>query len=196
MKKQIGPSIHLFPSPVTLIVSGTKEYPNIITIAWISTVSNNPPTIAFSLLNKRYSLALIRRNPNFTVNIPSAQKYAQTDYCGIVSGNKTNKFQDTGFTPINSKKVNVPIIKECPLNLECVVVKEVELGERIIIFGEILETHIDSDKIDENNKIDIQKIDPLVFCTSVREYWSIGRKVGLGFNAGVEFSKNIKKSKG
>jgi flavin reductase (DIM6/NTAB) family NADH-FMN oxidoreductase RutF len=177
--------------PAALVVTGTAENPNIITIGWISIVSGNPPTIAFSLLNKRHSLQLIRKNSVFTVNIPPADKYKEADYCGIVSGKNTNKFKDVNFTAMESLKVDVPLIKECPLNMECRVIKEMELGERIIIFGEILETHVDSDKF-SNNKIDIKKINPLVYCSTIREYWTIGEKLGLGFSAGNYFTKKTK----
>ncbi|MDD5570133.1 MAG: flavin reductase family protein [Bacteroidales bacterium] len=193
MKKQIGASTTFFPMPSALVVTGTAKNPNIITIGWICIVSGNPPTIAFSLLNKRHSLQLIRKNPVFTVNIPPADKYKEVDYCGIVSGKDTNKFRDVNFTALKSLNVDVPHIKECPLNMECKVIKEMELGERAIIFGEILETHVDSDKFTKN-KIDVKKINPLVYCSTVREYWNLGEKIGLGFSAGNCFPKE-KKSK-
>lgn len=187
MKIQLGPSDIFFPVPAALIVSGTYEHPNIITVSWIGIMGSDPPTMAISLKKSRYSLKLIRDSNEFTVNIPSAELFKETDYCGIVSGRKRNKFNDISFTPLKSAKIDTPIIKECPFNMECKAKKEVEVGEYVVFFGEIVETHIDEDKINTSNmKIDISKVNPLVYCATVREYWKLGEKLGTGFNAGKE----------
>jgi len=187
MKIQLGPSDILFPVPAALIVSGTYEHPNIITVSWIGIMGSDPPVIAISLKHGRYSLELIRDSNEFTVNIPSAEHYRETDYCGLVSGRRRNKFNDTTFTPLRSVKIDTPIIKECPFNMECKVKNEIEVGEYVVFFGEIVETHIDEDKINTSNmKIDISKVNPLVYCATVREYWKLGKKLGKGFNVGKD----------
>ena len=194
MKTQLGPSSILFPVPSALVVSGDLEEPNIITVAWIGIMSSSPPTIGISLKKSRYSLELIRKTKEFTVNIPQSDKFKEVDYCGIVSGRKRNKFSDTGFTPQESLKIVPPIIEECPFNIECRLIKEIELGEWMMLLGEIVETHIDKDKINNAHisEIDIAKIDPLVYCATVREYWKLGSKLGDGFNAGKAILEQIK----
>lgn len=186
MKIQLGPTDIFFPVPAALIVSGSMEKSNIVTVAWIGMMGSSPPVIAISLKKNRYSLELIRQTKEFTVNIPSAEHFKETDYCGLVSGAHTNKLADIGFTAIASKEIAAPIIQECPFNLECKVVKEeVELGQWVVIFGEIVETHIDEDKIDiSNKKINISKVNPLVYCATIREYWQLDKKIGKGFSAG------------
>lgn len=186
-KKQLGATDMFFPVPAALIACGTSKKMNIITIAWIGIAASNPPIISISIKKSRFSLELIRNVGEFSVNIPSTEYFKETDYCGIISGEKTDKFQDTGLTPLKSKKISVPIIKECPYNLECMKVHEVEFGEYVVIFGEIVETHIDSNKIDAlTNEIDIGKVDPIVYCARIREYWKLGNKIGKGFEAGKE----------
>ena len=188
MKVQLGPTNIFFPVPAALVVTGLMEKPNIITVAWIGMMSASPPTIAISLKKSRYSLELIRKTKQFTVNIPSAEQFKETDYCGLVSGKDTDKFTNTNFTPIASQKIEAPIIEQCPFNLECRVIKEeVELGQWVVIFGEIVEAHIDEDKINLSNKtVDIAKVNPLVYCATIREYWQLDKKIGNGFSAGKE----------
>ena len=195
MKIQLGPSDILFPVPSALIVSGSFEKPNIITIAWIGIMGSSPPVVGISLKKSRYSLDSIRNTKEFTVNIPSADKFREVDYCGIVSGRKRDKFIDINFTPLRSAKIDAPIIKECPFNMECVVIKEVELGEWVLFLGEIVETYVDEDKINisNKNKIDIAKVNPLVYCATVREYWELGNKLGDGFHAGKEILNKLKR---
>ena len=188
MKIQLGPSDIFFPVLAALVVTGSADKPNIVTVAWIGMMASTPPVIAISLKSNRYSLELIRETKQFTVNIPSAEQFKEADYCGLVSGKDRDKFNDTNFTPIASKKIDAPIIEQCPFNLECRVIKEeIELGQWVVIFGEVVETHIDEDKIDLPSKdIDIAKVNPLVYCATIREYWQLGKKLGKGFSAGKE----------
>ena len=75
MKQQLGPSNALFPVPASLVVSGTGEEANIITIAWIGIVSATPPTVALSIKKSRHSLGKMRELGEFTVNIPTADYF-------------------------------------------------------------------------------------------------------------------------
>lgn len=194
-KKQLGPTNIFFPIPAALIVCGLDNA-NIITIAWIGIAASNPPVISISVKKRRFSMELIRKNGEFTVNIPSSKYFIETDYCGIVSGKNTNKFSDTGFTQVKGKKINVPLIKECPYNLECRTVREIEIGDYMVFYGEIVEAHIDSDKIDVlTGEILIEKIDPLVYCAVIREYWDIGKRIGKGFESGKKLKKCLNNSK-
>ena len=171
----------LFPVPSALVVSGVGTDNNIITIAWIGIVGSNPPAIGISLHKNRYSLSLIKQTQEFTVNIPRQSDYEKVDYCGMVSGKNTNKFNDTGFTRMDGCKVKIPIIKECPFNIECRVLQEVDLLDYMLVIGEILEVSIDTDCLDDNKKVSVAKVDPLVYIPTIREYWSVGQKLADSF---------------
>jgi len=45
MKSTFGPQKLMFPCPTGLVVTGTMEKANIVTIAWISLLTTSPPTI-------------------------------------------------------------------------------------------------------------------------------------------------------
>jgi len=196
MKKQLGPSDAIFPVPAALIVSGINEDANIITLAWVGIASSTPPTIGISIRKPRYSLELIRKTKEFSVNFPDASIFKEVDYCGITTGRKRNKFKDTGLTPIESKKIKPPIIKECPYNIECRVSQEIIIGDYVHILGEVLESHVDEDKADKSKRagFDMLKINPLVYFAEAREYWTVGEMLGYGFNAGKEIKEKIKKA--
>ena len=196
MKKQLGPTDVIFPVPAALVVSGRGEAANTLTIAWIGILSSTPPTIGISLNKKRYSLELIHKYQEFTVNFPAAGQFREVDYCGISSGRKRNKFKDTGLTPVPGAVINTPLIQECPYNIECKVTQEIELGEYTLFMAEIVETHVDEAHFDPTNRanINIASLDPLVYCAVIREYWRLGEKLGKGFDAGIPIMKAVEGS--
>lgn len=187
MKTKLGPQRILFPLPTVLVVSGDMKNTNIVTIAWISILSSKPPTLGISVGTKGYSGELIKKNKNFTVNIATEEIMIESDFCGITSGRDTDKFEKTGLTKISSSIIKSPIIKECPLNLECKLVKADIVGTTNHFIAEIVETHIDTNKIkDPHNPrtIDIDAIQPLIYITGAREYRRIGEKIGDAYEIG------------
>jgi flavin reductase (DIM6/NTAB) family NADH-FMN oxidoreductase RutF len=182
MKIQKNPYTALFPCPVVLVscVDSTGN-PNIITLAWAGTICSEPPMVGVSIRPTRYSYQLIKDTKEFVVNIPPAKFIQETDYCGVASGKDVDKFYETKFTPEKAQKVNVPMIQECPVNLECVLTDTISLGAHDLFLGEVVQVHIDENVLDEKGKIDFSKADPFVF--NIGEYWNLNKKIGsYGFS--------------
>jgi flavin reductase (DIM6/NTAB) family NADH-FMN oxidoreductase RutF len=191
MKARLGPKDKIIPHPVALVVSGSFRNPNIVTVGKIGIVASDPPVVGISLRKDRYSLQLIRETGQFSVNTPSSKHCRETDYCGIVSGRDSDKIKDIKMTPLRSSLIDSPILKECPYNLECKVIQEIMLGDWVLLLAEICEVHVDEDKLIDSvtGSIDITKVDPMVFCSSINEYRVLGKKVGKGFHDGNSLRK-------
>ena len=183
-KIQIKPEPALFPLPVILVTCVDKAgKPNIITLAWAGMVCSEPPMLSISIRPHRYSYGLIKESGEFVVNIPSSDIMRQTDICGTVSGKDTDKFALTKLTPEKAKAVKPPLIKECPVNLECKVKQTLILGTHEVFIGEIVAVHIDESVMTPSNSaenlrgIDYAKAKPFTFNRS--EYWSLKDKIGF-----------------
>lgn len=177
----------MFPCPTSLVVTGTMEKANIVTIAWVSLLTSQPPTLGISVGQEGYSGKEIKKNGDFTVNIASVDIMTEADFCGITSGRDIDKFRATGLTKMASKIVKSPIIKECPLNLECVLVESKIIGTTNHFVGRIVETHIDTDKLTDTTEytsFDIEAINPLIYIGGAREYRKIGEKTGDAYQVG------------
>ncbi|MFO7924145.1 MAG: flavin reductase family protein [Bacteroidales bacterium] len=187
MKTTFGPQKLMFPCPTGLVVTGTMEKANIVTIAWISLLTSSPPTIGVSVGTRGFSGNEIKKNGEFTVNIASVDIMVEADFCGITSGSEVDKFAETGLTKMNSKVVKPPIIKECPLNLECVLTESRIFGSTNHFAGRIVETHIDNDKLNDSSdytSFDIEAVNPLIYIGGAREYRQIGKKTGDAYKVG------------
>jgi len=182
-KINFPPNEALYPLPVVLVSSGDKDRANIITIAWCGVVSSEPPLLSVSIRPSRYSHKIVSEVGDFVINIPSEKLLKKTDFCGIVSGScSVDKFKSCGFTKIASLKVSSPIIAQCPVNIECKVIKSLKLGAHDMFIGEVLAVHVDKDILNKNGGIDYTKAKPFVFNRG--EYWNLGKKIGhYGFSS-------------
>ncbi len=192
MKTTFGPKKIMFPCPAALIVTGNMEKANIATIAWVSLLTSSPPTLGISVGERGYTGGEIKKNGEFTVNIATVDIMREADFCGITSGREVDKFKESGLTKMESKIVSAPIIKECPLNLECVLVDSGVFGSTNHFVGKIVETHIDTDKLkDESDytSFDTLAMNPLIYIGGAREYRRIGEKTGDAYSIGESLKK-------
>lgn len=123
--------------PVVLsTVSGEKD--NIITLAMCHVFSFKPPYLGIGVGPKRFSYSLFKKSKDFGINIPDRTLVTQTDICGTKSGRKVDKFQAACLTKEKAERISAPLIAECPVNIECVKVKEIEAGDHTWFIGEIV----------------------------------------------------------
>lgn len=177
-KLDFPPSEALYPVPVVLVSCLDKDAGrgNIITIAWCGIVASNPPLVSVSIRPSRHSHALITKEREFVINVPRAGMLRETDLCGIHSGSKVDKFKHCDLTPVPASKVAAPMIKECPVNIECKLTKILKLGSHDMFIAEVVSVHADSDIAASNGTIDYAKAGPIVF--NKGEYWDLGKKIG------------------
>ncbi|MFX0122423.1 MAG: flavin reductase family protein [Candidatus Hodarchaeota archaeon] len=154
-KDLYGPTVAWFLAPVVLVSCTNEKKANIITIAWTGVVCSKPPLISISIRPSRFSYELISSSREFVINIPTLEQLKETNFCGSKSGKDTDKWTACGFTPEKGIKVSAPLIKECPVNIECKVVKTLgDIGTHTIFIGEVLEVHVNS-QIAPNTVLDI-----------------------------------------
>ncbi len=189
-KKLLKPQTLFVPLPAVMIsCQSGDEKPNIITASWVGICCSEPPMISLALRKSRYSHSIIEKSREFVINLTTEELFKVTDYCGMVSGKDVDKFKETKLTPIKGAKIKAPLIKECPVNLECEVRKIIHLGSHDLFAAEIVAVHADPDYLDEQDCPDMNKFKPLIYCAKVREYWG-GLCVRLG-----KYGMSIKEEK-
>ncbi|MCD1295102.1 NADPH-flavin oxidoreductase [Methanocella sp. CWC-04] len=185
-KISIGSKPLLYPLPAVLVGSNVNGKPNYMTVAWSSIVNMAPPMVSVSIGHSRHTLKGIEENNTFSVNIPSTKQIAETDYCGIVTGAGDDK--SALFESFYGKLKTAPMIKDCPMNMECKVNRTIDLGSHVLVIGEIIDILVDLD-CTHNGIPDITKIDPMIFSFPQNDYFQVGKHIGKAFAAG----KSIKK---
>jgi len=191
LKRQLGPCVTFFPQPTSIVTTvGTDGTANLMTASWVGIVSKTPPTIAISLNKGRKSYENISANQEFVVNMVPASLAVEADYCGLTSGRSEAKLEQTGLSLEASQQVSVPLLAESPLNVECRLVKEVELGDYRLLLGEILQVHAVETAFSEDGHIDSRRFDPLVYLGGIREYWDLGNCRAKAYADGMRLKNN------
>ncbi len=193
MKLSLPPKTILLPSPVLIIGTfGADGKPNMMNAAWGGIASSKPPCISVSIREATLSYHNIIYTKAFTVNIPSEKHFREADFVGMVSGRECDKFKETHLTPEKSKIVNAPIVKEFPYALECILVRQVDLGTHTMFIGEIAGMVADSEVLSSNQLPDIGKVRPILFGSfGSMAYYSVGDKLGSAFSVGKELHQDM-----
>ncbi len=181
----------IYPIPAVMVTCRDKAgNDNIITIAWTGTICTNPAMAYISVRPERHSYNMIKETGEFVINLTTKDLIYATDYCGVRSGRDVDKFAELGLTKEQASKVDVAMIGESPVNIECKVVKIDELGSHHMFVAEVVAVHADKKYMDEKGKFDLSKSDPIVY--SHGEYYSMGEKLGT---FGYSVKKSAKKKK-
>ena len=144
LQKPEGAWYRLFPSfPVAMVTVECEGKSNIITLAMVHVFSFEPPLIGIGVSPKRHSFSMLKGSREFVLNVPDKELIPQTLYCGVKSGRKLDKFRETGLTPVKAQFVGAPLIGECPVNIECKVVQEIETGDHVWFLGRVEAIHMD-----------------------------------------------------
>ncbi|MFX1252773.1 MAG: flavin reductase family protein [Promethearchaeota archaeon] len=184
MKKNLGQKNVLYPMPTTLIGALVNGKPNFITIAHVGIFTHTH--ISLGINKSHYTNQGIKESMSFSVNLPSENMVKITDYCGIVSGKKADK---SGlFEIFYGELKNAPMIKECPVSMECKVTEILDYKTHDVFVGEIINTYCDED-IATERAVDLTKIKPLLFDMSSRNYFKLGEPFAKCWNIGKESSK-------
>ena len=157
-----------------------------MTAAWGGICCSEPPCVTVSLRKATYSYGNIIENKAYTINIPSEKYVKECDYFGSASGKKSDKFLATGLTPIKSDLVAAPYIKEFPFILECKLLHSFEIGLHTQFIGEIVDVKVDESVMDANGNPDIEKVKPIIYATSSKAYYGIGKQIGKAWSIGKE----------
>ncbi len=185
MKTSLGAKTFIYPAPVLVVGSYDKGgRANVMTASWGGICCSDPPCVAVSLRRATYSYANILERKAFTLSIPSEEYIKQIDYFGLVSGKTTDKFAATKLTPVKSKLVDAPYVKEFPLVLECKLLQALDLGLHTQFVGEVMDVKAEETIIGNTGAIDIKKLKPMVFTPDTQDYYGIGGYLGKVFSAG------------
>ncbi len=177
MKREMNPTTAMVPCPVVLLSVSGPDRPNIITLSWAANVCSKPPTMVIGIRPERHSYNLVKDAGEYVLNIPSVDQIEGTVFAGTKSGKEYDKFSECGFTPEPASKIKAPMIKECPISIECKTREIVPLGAHDLFIADVLSIHIDESVLDEKGRFDASKANLFTYLPLNGQYWTLGKKL-------------------
>lgn len=180
-RKHLSPGTLVAPVPPAMVTVGDYENSNILTIAWTGILASQPPKTYISVRPSRHSYGILKEHREFVINLPSVSLAKETDYVGIYTGAKVDKWQKCGLTKQRSEKVDTPTIAECPIAIECRVTEVIPMGSHDVFMADIVGVSCHESILDDQGKMHFERADLLAYAHG--EYYSLGEIVGrFGFS--------------
>ncbi|MFC4212572.1 flavin reductase family protein [Pedobacter lithocola] len=142
---------------------------NLSPFSFFNMFSTKPPICIFSPARRvrdnttKHTLENVLQVKECVINIVNYDMVQQMSLASTEYAKGVNEFEKAGFTMLKSEIVSPPRVAEAPVQFECIVNEVIPLGENHgagnLILAEIKLIHINEEILDENEKIDQQKID-------------------------------------
>jgi flavin reductase (DIM6/NTAB) family NADH-FMN oxidoreductase RutF len=133
----------LEPGPVVLVTTANRTRANVMPLSWHLMMEFEPPLVGCVLSARNYSFELLMDSRECVINIPARALARKVVACGNCSGRRTDKFAAIGLTPVPSKHVLPPSIRECFANLECRVADTRMVGRYNFFVLEVVKAWLD-----------------------------------------------------
>jgi len=183
--------MNLFCLPWVQTILGTvfEGKPNFMALDWVTRVNYQPPMMGVCVNKGHASHTAILETGEFSINIPTVEMVAVTDYVGIVSGSKTDK--SALFRVFYGDLKKAPLIEECPLNIECRLLHAVDLPTNTFFIGEMVNV-FSEERFLTDGKPDAARIRPFILTMPDNRFWALGDVVGHAWKDGAAFREKLK----
>lgn len=165
----------VIPRPIGWITSVDKDGAvNLAPYSFFNAVSYRPPTVMFSAGHGdmeddrlKDSQRNIEETGEFVHNVTTWETREAMNASSENLGKDVDELARTGLTPLPSKLVKPPRVKEAPIHFECKLIKTVTLphdqleNRYTVLFGEVVGIHIDDSLITADGRIDVAKLHPI-----------------------------------
>lgn len=157
------------PRPIALVATMSENNrPNLAPFSFFNTFGANPPMVAFSPSTRgrdgtrKDTYHHLKREKECTIQVVTYAMVEQVNLASTEYDTGVDEFIKSGMTPIPSDLVRPPRVKESPFQMECVLEREVSLGDGKgsgnLMICRVLKFHVAEEVYGEKG-IDPQRMD-------------------------------------
>ena len=173
MKKNIGPVLALYPTPLVVVGAMVEGKPNWTLVGHIGIIGHD--LVMVSMASNHYSNIGIRHMNTLSINIVDEAMLNKADYVGCVSGSKTDKSEVFRYTIGDG---GAPIITDAPVSMACTVEDVYETKGFDSFICKIAATYADEGVLNRDGKLDYHALKPVLFEMPTYEYLKTGEVLG------------------
>ena len=158
-KKEAKMKSCLQPAPKVLVsCRGLDGENNVLAVGYCGNCSYDPPMVMVGIVPTRYSYKMIKESGCFVVNLVDRSYKETFDYLGSHSKRDGDKLAAMNVILQDGKKVNAPLLPDCPVSIECTIVDSIVTGSHEMFIGKIEYVHADANITDNEGNINFSQI--------------------------------------
>ena len=181
----------LAPVPAALITCSDGEHENVLTVAWTGIINSDPPKTYISVRPSRHSHGLIKKSGEFAINLTTKELVRPTDWCGVFTGAKVDKFERCKLQKAPANDISCPILAASPVVLECKVTDVISLGSHDMFLADIVAVDVEEELIGSDGKLHLERAGLIAYAHG--DYYELGKRLG---SFGYSVAKKKKKPQG
>ncbi len=156
------------PRPIAFVSSmGADGSLNLAPFSFFTVVASNPMSVVFSVMRRgpeatvKDTLANVEETGEFVVNIVNEALVPMMNASSADFPRGVSEFEAVGLTPLPSEVVRAPRVAESPINMECKLLRTVEVGDGpgggTLVIGQVVRFHV-RDELYDRGRIDPDKL--------------------------------------
>ena len=158
-KKEAKMKSCLQPAPKVLVsCRGLDGENNVLAVGYCGNCSYDPPMVMVGIVPTMYSYKMIKESGCFVVNLVDRSYKETFDYLGSHSKRDGDKLAAMNVKLQDGKKVNAPLLPDCPVSIECTIVDSIVTGSHEMFIGKIEYVHADANITDNEGNINFSQI--------------------------------------
>lgn len=181
MKKNIGNTLALYPTPLVVVGAMVNGKPNWLLVGHLGIMGHDH--VMVSLAKMHYTNQGIKANKKLSINIVDEALLAKADRSGCVSGSKEDKSELFGYS---ISETGVPMITDAPVVMECCVKDIYETKGFDNFICTIDNTYAEEGVLTEDGKLDYRTLKPVLFEMPTYAYLKTGDVIGKCMSFGKE----------
>lgn len=130
-----------YPTGVSVVTSTAQDRPIGMTVGTFTSVSLDPPLVAFLPQKTSTTWPLIEANGRFCVNVLT---WEQEHLCRQMARPSDQKFTDVGW---RDSELGSPIIEAAVAWIDCEITSVVDAGDHLIVIGAVRDLDIEKDAL-------------------------------------------------
>ncbi|NUQ39235.1 MAG: flavin reductase family protein [Caldilineales bacterium] len=149
---------------------------NVSTNASSTPLPGEPSRLVIGVLKDNLTSRLIAERGEFSINLLTPGMWHIARYCGYTTGQDHDKVAECDLHTLPAQFVQTPLIRECPLNIECVVNETKDLSDLMLFIAEIKAIQVADAWSNSRAGVDMGKYDPLIYAFGYA--FARGQRVG------------------
>jgi len=153
---------------------------NLAPYSFFNAFNYTPPIVGFASIGQKDTLRNIEQTGEFAWNLVTAPlAHAMNQTCAPVPS-EVSEFELAGLTPVASRVISVPRVRESPVSFECRLTQIVQLqgasGEKVatwLVLGEVVAVHV-AESLIKDGVYDTAAAQPVVRGGGPADYFTIG----------------------